>query len=95
MTAVFDRECVATGPLPKRLCGLCRSENCLGDNCPDDIDRVRLEELPEMKTTDYAWLDGVLMKIYRRKKPTEKEVNQRERALKFIQNFMEMNFDKN
>jgi DNA polymerase sigma len=95
MTAVFDRECVATGPLPKRLCGLCRSENCLGDNCPDDIERVRLEELPEMKTTDYAWLDGVLMKIYRIKKPSEKEVNQRERALKFIQNFMEMNFDKN
>jgi len=95
MTAVFDRECVATGPLPKRMCALCRSENCAGDNCPDDIERVRLEELPEMKTTDYAWLDGVLMKLYRRKKPSEKEINQRERALKFIQNFMEMNFDKN
>jgi len=35
------------------------------------------------------------MKLYRRKKPSEKEINQRERALKFIQNFMEMNFDKN
>lgn len=85
---VFNKRLFTDGKSPVQICGVCKSDGHLKQDCPEDFQRVELERLPPMTRDFQKILSDVCEQCYRDFAPDDVELKVREHILQDFESFL-------
>lgn len=85
---VFNKRFFTDGKSPVQICGVCKSDGHLKQDCPEDFQRVELERLPPMTRDFQKILSDVCEQCYRDFAPDDVELKVREHILQDFESFL-------
>uniref|UniRef100_A0A8C9VK13 Terminal uridylyl transferase 4 n=1 Tax=Scleropages formosus TaxID=113540 RepID=A0A8C9VK13_SCLFO len=90
----FDRMTFTGGKPPTVVCGICKRDGHLKDECPEDFKKIELKPLPPMTDHFRDILDGLCRLCYDELSPPPVEQQKREQILASLERFIRKEYNE-
>ncbi|MFT7796556.1 terminal uridylyltransferase 4 [Arapaima gigas] len=90
----FDRMTFTGGKPPTVVCGICKRDGHLKDECPEDFKKIELKPLPPMTDHFRDILDGLCRLCYDELAPPPVEQQKREQILASLERFIRKEYNE-
>ncbi|XP_061154095.1 terminal uridylyltransferase 4 isoform X1 [Syngnathus typhle] len=90
---IFDKMIFTEGKPPNVVCGICKRDGHLKDECPDDFKKIELKLLPPMNNHFREILNGLCKLCHYKLAPTHAEQQKRDQILASLERFIRKEYN--